>query len=615
MFLLTVLTLCLAGGTPHSTLWYHKLIEWSGQVSPEDRAELDWLNACVGGGIPLTPHMESRLNQLSEMPLGLVRTASGFDTPDFEHDWENEGFNVLLDELGPMRTGANLLLKAACLKADQGNMPAAVDDILASIRTSKHLAAGEILINSMVAQSMVKHARVAAETLMGRGQLEANDAARLLAGFDRVHNDDPYMVNAALKREHVVAVGWISKTLQLDTLDDSDSPEPEVVASLLSVVGSDYHPPVISELTVGMLKRDIAQMSDAYDQFISLAKSPDQSTAIRLAKELEQATLEGRNGLMAQVMMPTLAKVLERRNEQVEEHRAFASVLAGIAAGTRLATKDSNAAWWWIRAGVLALPLGPQWFQNDSVASQIDSLLAAAKPMQSAQYPPPLQTYLYANIPWWLPGQDALVSGLCGRANQALQSGDAVTARTTIEQLARIDAALANDPHVASSLLSSAVTVALQPLSLKYIQAHLTDVNSRKDFDRMLRILPQRDPAGLQSAAAATRQHLNDIIEYSSPTKVELSTDYPDTAMLNVIAWLRGASDAQANPRVFITPQGDAALLSMTPIDSDMLEAWYDMGHDGDASFAFGELGPISLDQHQSRAAKAYEQMRAAARE
>ncbi|HJO16311.1 MAG TPA: hypothetical protein QF800_05420, partial [Phycisphaerales bacterium] len=144
MFLLTVLTLCLAGGTPHSTLWYHKLIEWAGQVSPEDRAELDWLNACVGGGIPLTPHMESRLNQLSEMPLGLVRTASGFDTPDFEHDWENEGFNVLLDELGPMRTGADLLLKAACLKADQGNMPAAVDDILASIRTSKHLAAGEI---------------------------------------------------------------------------------------------------------------------------------------------------------------------------------------------------------------------------------------------------------------------------------------------------------------------------------------------------------------------------------------------------------------------------------------------------------------------------------------
>ena len=431
MFLLTVLTLCLAGGTPHSTLWYHKLIEWSGQVSPEDRAELDWLNACVGGGIPLTPHMESRLNQLSEMPLGLVRTASGFDTPDFEHDWENEGFNVLLDELGPMRTGADLLLKAACLKADQGNMPAAVDDILASIRTSKHLAAGEILINSMVAQSMVKHARVTAETLMGRGQLEANDAARLLAGFDRVHNDDPYMVNAALKREHVVAVGWISKTLQLDTLDDSDSPEPEVVASLLSVVGSDYHPPVISELTVGMLKRDIAQMSDAYDQFISLAKSPDQSTAIRLAKELEQATLEGRNGLMAQVMMPTLAKSLGA--SQRTSRRT--SRLCKCARWHRCRNATGN------QGLQRSMVVDPCWSLSIAARTTVVSkrfggfpnrflVGTAAKPMHAnAQYPPPLQTYLYANIPWWLPGQDALVSGLCGRANQALQSGDAVTAR------------------------------------------------------------------------------------------------------------------------------------------------------------------------------------------
>ena len=110
MLIMASIALCVAILSPSSTDVYRELITWQDDMPSEQHEELTWLTTCFEAGIPATSEMEAHWRLLTKQPIDLALAASAGDTPDFDHDFKEHGFEELVPEISPMMQGAKLLL-------------------------------------------------------------------------------------------------------------------------------------------------------------------------------------------------------------------------------------------------------------------------------------------------------------------------------------------------------------------------------------------------------------------------------------------------------------------------------------------------------------------------
>ena len=606
MLMMASISLCVTMLSPNSADLYRELISWQEEMPSDQHEELTWLTTCLDAGIPATPEMEARWRAHTKQPIDLARSASAGDSPDFEHDFKENGFQELVPELSPMMRGSKLLLAAARWEASQGAIEPAIEHIKAASRIGEHIATDKLIINAVVAQSVAGHVVQSIHHLLDCSTLTEAQRQTLHQSLERYLTQDPFNVAASMRFEAEIATWSITKHLQLDALPADDAPPQDLMEQFFGVdgLGLDAKPP--PELTIGSIRKDLQKLQVAYGQLATLAQSPNQAASITAIKALEQAASEGSHGFFATLLLPAISHVIKKRNECVEDIRDCQIRLTSIMSSRG----TGNAAWKWIEAGQLAMQANGPWVDDESATTGIQELLAQAGAMQTASYPEPLNEYLMAIVPWWLPGQEALLNGLFVMLDRSTEAGDAATTDRTLQQLIRIAAALADHPNIASSLLSASITMRLAAPVQAYAKHHLTDPGARSDFDRLLRQLPLRDPAGLQRATAWTREHLSYTGTGWTESDDVVVADLSDGALLNLAAWRRGRSLQRQSPRQFLVPQGDPELLRFTPIDGAMLNSWTELGSDEDTSIAFDELGSIPLQEFGDRTAKSIQEMR-----
>ena len=150
----------------------------------------------------------------------------------------------------------------------------------------------------------------------------------------------------------------------------------------------------------------------------------------------------------------------------------------------------------------------------------------------------------------------------------------------------------AQAPMVAAGAVESLATILPAVAS-----AGLLDQESRVSLEQLLRTIPVRDPVGLQRAFRGTHDRLMEQ-GFRGPDEVKIELPAAGPSLLNAVAYLRGWSAARGpQSHLFhVVPGGSAAHLRLCRLDTDLLDAWYELGTQSDQLVGFAELGGIDAE-------------------
>ncbi len=257
-------------------------------------------------------------------------------------DWgldRSEGFALLLPHLAPMRNLARVASLEATVALSQGNADRAANALEAISRGTRHLSADPVLIDSLVAGSLLSTVARTAATASDAGLVDAELASRLLEIL-------PEQAAPALGIERAMRSEVDAVAAEFDRIADGGGTFDPSIAELFGAGGDGesggadrdrtlvLFEEIAGEATVAMLEPDPnrrLEMIDAIDARI--AELPEDDPATRLVRML---TPSYRN----------VARSLGRLDAEFAEVR---QTLVAIAAGeSNLA--GANAAYWYLRS-------------------------------------------------------------------------------------------------------------------------------------------------------------------------------------------------------------------------------------------------------------------------
>jgi hypothetical protein len=140
-----------------------------------------WIGACGSAadvGLP-DPELEAFLTRNSGA-LGLLRRAAAVPACFFDHGYGRPSFSITLPEMNGFSNAARLLALDARVKAAQGQLPRAMEDIRAIFGIARHCTESPILVSLLVAASVDEIGVAALEAVLNSSQPEA----ALLAGIN-----------------------------------------------------------------------------------------------------------------------------------------------------------------------------------------------------------------------------------------------------------------------------------------------------------------------------------------------------------------------------------------------------------------------------------------------
>ncbi|MDG1839092.1 MAG: hypothetical protein P8I91_09870 [Phycisphaerales bacterium] len=619
MLLFTCLACSIA--TPNAAAVYTELTDLSSAASisrsQSDDDTLNWIALCIERGAPLDDRLLAFFYDSQQEMLALTRRAADIEHCDFELPLKEEGFDVLLPHLSGMMAGARVLVDAAYADQVGGSPELMVGHVETLLQMGRHLVSSDqTIIASMVSIRLARMAESVVQSAMDRGEIDPAMAAPLARAMNFTATPDPFGLRAGLAMERVVGTEWFPRTIGLNNSDlDPEKPLPskeirrvqEMFAMVESVSNNSNQIPGWNSPTVGELRAAVDQLDSVFARMLAAMDDPNVTRRLKTLESISTQVDMGEHGMLASLFVPGLPPAVEQQDTALADFARCQAQLQSIADGEPVA-HFANAGDLWMRAGRLAEPFGGIWIDSPDDAVAIDALLSQSRHAKRRVYPSPWEDYLEATITWWLPGQVALLDGLMRRIDVAISSGNASQAVADMEVALLMIAALCEDPRIATSLAAVDALGRIAPLVQRFAATPAADEAARRTLIQLIRAVPTRDPAGLQRAALATRDRLQDHLSgWYKHTNAAAPAE--DEALLSCIAWLRGWASAHTPP-LHVVPSG--ATINIQSLDTDTTRAWYELGVDSSPPLGFPDLPATTIAAAATTHADTIQRMRAA---
>lgn len=588
---------------------YNAAFERVAARTDEEVEQLAWIAECLQHWYPVDAAAVRDWKAAQDGVIDQIVLASSHPHCDFGVNLEESGFNALLPHLGAMRGGMQALETAATVALAEGNADEAARYAEAAIRAGQHIQSDRVLIGSLVSVAVVdKLASRMVDNLLSQGQLKPNTAAELAHRFESAANGDAFGVIEALRTEQRITQGWLKRQFGLDdpTLDPASrlpTPSGEIDDGLAQHFGG------LPGVTVGQAQEAFTKLFEAQSLAIAAAANPSLERGLEMLNKADREVASGKYGALAQLLLPALKGVLEKRNEAVARLRGRVGQLQSFAAGRVNPATLVNGGRLWLEAGFVAAAARQPWIKDPIAAATIDELLRRSALAKEATTPPVWEHRLEAPVPWWLPDMELLVHGLLDRL--ALHRSDEATTGLVddVAVLLRMIAAMSNDPHIASSLLAADTLAQITPIVSRLAAHPHTSAADRRALEQLVRTIPNRDPAGLQRAEAETRNRLAAFLQVSDSFDASVPTDA--NALLPFIAWARGTMQT-IHPDRRMIPRRQPPRGSIGGLDTTTLATWQELGAAGGPPNGFGDLPACDLGHATTSVPQSIAAMRSA---
>ena len=433
-------------------------------------------------GLPPGPLIKDLLQKTAAEMAALER-ASRKAHVDWGLDY-SKGIDLLLPELSPMQRGAKLLDARLLVETAAGNRVGAAAAFSTITRMGAHLGEQKVLISSLVGLSCSRMADKSIGRLIDMGAIDRDMAGTLAEAYGDFDVDDAFDLEAALSNEKNMTLSSIDAILH-----QSDIERQEEMAKSLGFAGNGFGR--------AMLQANLGQAGEAYDAIIAASRLPDGAKALAAMEAVQTRAAAGDYGQLAKVLLPACSNCFKARMDALKTFKARRDVLERIASGELQPWARSTKPWGWILAARLTQQREGDWWTDDELADAVDLKVLQAMGATPGVWPEPWDE-LDAPVPWWLPGQWALLQGLMARAVEHLTEGRGAVAAIETGIALDIAATLADDSRCAPSLVAAEALPALADLVDRLVVAG-QDVRQFASIVR--RLPPPRDAAGLQRSA------------------------------------------------------------------------------------------------------------------
>ena len=257
-----------------------------------------------------------------ERTLALLRQAATMPDCYFERLWGRPSIDMLLPEYGLLRQAAVLLAVDARVKAADGNVRGAVEDLTAIFSMAAHVRAEPLVIAALVAMSVDTIGQEVLQGVLASGRLGPDDLAAIR--LDETVSYQRVMGRAFLMEE---AFGLSCFTLLAPETDYS-------VLALFELGMPSINPtvfgPVLSVWRVYLMPADLASYRRLLRDYREQCGQPYYKN-----REAWEATDERFNrrefGIMTRLVAPALSRAVVKAVEADAGHRLTRAALAAAA--------------------------------------------------------------------------------------------------------------------------------------------------------------------------------------------------------------------------------------------------------------------------------------------
>jgi hypothetical protein len=263
--------------------------------------------------------------------LDLLRQAADRPACRFVRDWSRPSVDMLLPELSPLRQGARMLALAARREAADGDLRAAITDVVRLHRIATHIAAEPLLISGLVGIAIDG---IAIDTLTVVLPSATPDDAAALDGKTLGN-----LIRGTISlQRHLLGEEAFGLSLFASLAEgDPCFPDIETVAAATGsgfARGASFLPLTILFRSF-LLPADIQAYRSTMKRFQRLfdqGPTPSCTASLRGAEAIEADLAERRRGMLTAMIFPALSGVLETQAKSLARHRAAEVVLAATRA-------------------------------------------------------------------------------------------------------------------------------------------------------------------------------------------------------------------------------------------------------------------------------------------
>jgi len=245
------------------------------------------------------PKLESFLAR-SSGALGLLRRAAAMPACYFDHGYGRPSFSTTLPEISDFQAAARLLALDARVKAAQGQLPRAMEDIRAISGIARHCTESPILVSLLLAASVDEIGVTALEAVLNSSRPEA----ALLAGLNV---SPPGMLQRNLPRAFRMDEAFgLSFAVDIG-LGDDPLAEEYYLGSMNPKSATLIKQYVLACWRIFLLQEEAAAYRGGMRECERLAAMPYYEAAAEW-KTLEKPEGICRRGVLAKIMMPALGR-------------------------------------------------------------------------------------------------------------------------------------------------------------------------------------------------------------------------------------------------------------------------------------------------------------------
>lgn len=303
--------------------------------------------ADYASGPPRTPtaREQAALDRLEPL-VPLLQAASEQHTFDPGLDVA-AGFDILVPHLSVIRQSGRCMKALAHAAAAQGDLAGAAEWTGRIATAAGQVAQDGTLMGSLVGGSLWSIADQQFDWLLGGGLLgpdEIEVALQQMAWLEDV--GDPFRVTNAMMLERDMVADELERlAIALESEDRS------AMDRFLQILTFDEGDP--AGLTAEEVRTQAAMIADIQDRMIAAAADPDRARGLETMLAIEFEIQEGDASVLAQMMIPSLARVLETRARLEVSLFERLEILQAVADGRVDGTALSNAAVLWEKIGLL----------------------------------------------------------------------------------------------------------------------------------------------------------------------------------------------------------------------------------------------------------------------